>query len=346
MADAPPEQRPTTNAIDGLKRFLQVFTGPWTKRNLISWVILITSVLFVKGCIIDQYTIPTGSMEPTLRGDPRFFRGDRVLVNKWLYGPRIPFTTYRLSKWSAPERWDIVVFRAVDPEAAHPILIKRVVGLPGEHVQIRDGNIEVAGQVVTPPPPLDNILHYTDEFSLDVTERKRQFLALAQQNEPLPNLDRYRLEVHTLYNEMNRLHPAVQDKDIASLSVAEIEALCADVHPVALRTIDDLFAYVRPEMLYGVRDEPEYAVVPEDHYFMLGDNSAHSLDGRMYGWVPHHHLYGRTFAVWWPWPRRQDFTGFSYTWWGRGLLYGIPLVLILLEICLFMRDILRKKAKV
>ncbi len=325
---------------------IQTITGPWTWRNLFSWIAIITLVLFIKGCVVDQYTIPTGSMEPTLRGDPRFFRGDRVLVNKWLYGPRIPFTTRRLWKWGTPDRWDIVVFRAVEPDAAHPILIKRIVGLPGEHVHIRDGQILINGDVVTPPAPLDDILHYTNEFVLSAVEQQRQFLLLAQENRSLPRLNPENEDVNTLYVEMKRMHPVVQNMNIAALPPAELASLCADVHPVAFQVIQGLFTYLRPQMTYGVNDEPQYTNIPEDHYFMLGDNSAHSLDGRMYGWVPHNHLYGRAFAVWWPWTRRQDFTGFSYTWWGKSLLYGIPILILLIEGLLVFRDILRKKQKV
>ncbi|MGI6746319.1 MAG: hypothetical protein ACOX45_09375 [Acutalibacteraceae bacterium] len=61
----------------------------------------------------------------------------------------------------------------------------------------------------------------------------------------------------------------------------------------------------------------------------------------MYGWVPHNHLYGSAFAVWWPWARRQDFTGFSHTWWGMALLYGIPALLLLWELSGYVRK--RKK---
>jgi hypothetical protein len=83
---------------------------------------------------------------------------------------------------------------------------------------------------------------------------------------------------------------------------------------------------------YGVRPEDEYAVVPEGHYLMLGDNSDQSRDGRAFGWVPDERILGRTFAIWWPPGRWRDFTGFSTTWWGRLLLYGVPLALVLYEL--------------
>jgi len=333
------KKEPQSNAsAKTLASILQIFTGPWTKRNLYSWLFIIFLVFFIKGCVIDQYTIPTGSMEPTLIGDPRFFRGDRVLVNKWIYGPRIPFTTKRLWRWGEPSRWDIVVFHAVEPEAKHPILIKRVIGLPGEQVQIRDGKVWINGVEMKPPGKLAEILHYTNEPAITDVENKRQFLHLAQKNEPLPSLDPLELSVQTLYAEMKRLHPVVKNLDIGALGDSEINSLCKEVTPAALHLLEKLFVFLSPRMMYGVNAAPEYSIVPEGHYLLLGDNSEHSLDGRMFGWTPHNHLYGKAFAVWWPWSHRKDFTGFSRTWWGMLLLYGIPIALVGMEVYFSLRS--------
>lgn len=315
--------------------------GPLTASNLAGWGFLILLVLFIKGCVIDQYTIPSGSMEPTLKGDPRFLRGDRVLVNKWRFGPRIPFTTYRLWPWGAPNRWDIVVFRSPDPDAKHPVLIKRVVALPGEQVHIQDGRIYIDGVALDPPEAMREILYYTTELSVPLVERKRQFLALAQVNKPISILNPRHLPVIRLYAEMERLHPRVVHLDVDGLSDDEVAKLCLDVHPDAIGTIGSLFDFAAPSMQYGILDTPEYAVVPPDHYFLLGDNSRESLDGRVYGWVPHHHLYGTAVAVWWPWQHRRDFSGFSKTWWGMMLLYGVPIVVIGFELFTAYREFRR-----
>ncbi len=326
-----------------IARLLQTITGPWTWRNLVSWVVVILAILSVKGCLVDQYTIPSGSMEPTLIGDPRFFRGDRVLVNKWSFGPRIPFTTRRLWTWAEPKRWDIVVFRSVEPDAKHPVLIKRVVGLPGEKVHIADGRIWINGRATEPPPELRDVLDYTTEIRVSDLEKKRQFLRLAQTNQPIPMLNSSHGPVQTLYAEMARKHGEVQSLDLASLDKAAIEALCADVDQAAINLIKNMFVFTQPNMPYGISENPEFSIVPEGHYFLLGDNSGESHDGRMYGWVPHNRLYGRAFAVWWPWPHRRDFTGFSHTWWGMLLVYGLPVGLVGMEL-FFARRARRKPA--
>jgi len=86
-----------------------------------------------------------------------------------------------------------------------------------------------------------------------------------------------------------------------------------------------------PDCRYGVSLKDEYSLVPPDHYLMLGDNSLHSQDSRFFGWVPRENLLGRAFCIFWPIARCRDLTGFSQTWWGMSLLYGIPLVLVAYE---------------
>lgn len=260
-----------------LRKVLETFTGPWTWQNLFSWIKLILLILFLKGCVIDQYSIPSASMEPTLHGDPRFFRGDRVLVNKWWFGARIPFTNIYLKEWNKPERWDIVVFKTPVEDAKHKILIKRVIGLPGETISFKDGNLVVNGEVVPFPDHMPESMHYLNKVDAYMNAQNAE------------NADDYNRMI-SLFNQM-----------VYGMGMSEEE-------------------------------QKQFNVIPDGHYMMCGDNTENSFDSRMYGWVPGENLYGRAFGIWWPWPRRRDFTGFSYTWWGTALLYGIPILLISLEL--------------
>ena len=79
--------------------------------------------------------------------------------------------------------------------------------------------------------------------------------------------------------------------------------------------------------MYGVLEDEAHAVVPDDCYLLLGDNSGASRDGRVFGWVPNKNLVGRAFCIWWPHSRWHDFTGFSRTWWWRGLVGLLGLLL-------------------
>lgn len=256
------------------------------KSQAWDWIRIILIILFIKGCLVDQYTIPSGSMEPTLQGDPNFLKGDRVLVNKWLYGPRIPFTTTRLWEWAHPDRWDIVVFKAAAGQSEHATLVKRVVGLPGERVELQNGRPVVNGQRLEPPVDLREDVYY--------------------------------------YNMQDLLWEAqhAQSMQKRGYFVALLEQ-----YPYR----------------YGVIDAPEFLEIPEDHYFMLGDNSLNSIDGRHYGWVHRDQMLGPVFAIWWPWSHRRDFSGFTQTWWGQGLLYGLPLMLVLWEVYGYMRERRRRK---
>jgi len=310
--------------------WVQVFTGPWNRRNLLAWIGVVAAVFVTKGCLFDQYIIPSGSMEPTLHGAER--GGDRVIANKWLYGPRIPFTTVRLWDWAAPKRWDIVVFRSVEPDAPHPVLVKRVVGLPGEKVQIRNGKVFINGEEAPLPDDIKDTVKYTTEWVLEKEVLLRQFLTLAKKNEPLDILNPRHEPVQQLYRDMRRFHPAVKDRDVAALTLGEMAEMCRGLSRESLNTVRHLTLLSMPRMVYGIMDTPELSVVPGDHYLLLGDNSGASRDGRVYGWVPRDHLLGRVCAVWWPWDRRRDFTGFTGTWWGMGLLYGGPAALVLWEI--------------
>ena len=329
-------------------RAVQSLTGPWTWGNLLSWVGLVGGILLVKGCFVDQYTIPSGSMEPTLMGNPRFFRGDRVVVNKWVFGPRIPFTKIRLWEGEKPKRWDIVVFKSVDPKSKHPVLIKRVVGLPGETVHIQDGAIYINGNKEEPPEDLRNVLHYTTEFTLSPMQIRSYFLRMAKENHPLDVLNAQHPSTRALYAEMNRLHDRVKDLDVDALSDEEVRELVKGVDRAVLFTVQQLVELGMQEqdqeLVYGIRPEKEYSVVSEGHYFCLGDNSGQSLDGRVYGWVPKENLIGRAAGIWWPIGHRHDFTGFTHTWQGWLLMCGPVAALIGLDITSRLRGRARRKS--
>jgi signal peptidase I len=89
--------------------------------------------LIIRSFIIQPFKIPTGSMEPTL------MPGDRILVLRYSYGLRIPFTFKRIAKFKSPQTGDIVVFNY--PEETSRDFIKRCIGKPGDTVEIRNGEI-------------------------------------------------------------------------------------------------------------------------------------------------------------------------------------------------------------
>jgi signal peptidase I len=93
-----------------------------------------------RSAIADHMHVPTGSMNPTV------VEGDQILVNKLAYGVRIPFTHLWLHQGAGPARGDIITFDA--PEDGDTWL-KRVVGLPGDTVEMRDEELLINGKPLT-----------------------------------------------------------------------------------------------------------------------------------------------------------------------------------------------------
>src|SRR3989338_1812547 len=170
-----------------------------------SIVIAIVLALFIRAFIIQAFKIPSGSMIPT------FEIGDRIFVNKLLYGARIPFTGFRLPAIREPKIGDIIVF--VSPELPKKDFVKRLIAVGGQTLEIKDGNILIDGKIADSPPPIPSIYYY------------------------------------------NR----------------------GD---------------------YG--GEGRQITIPEDSYYVLGDNSGSSRDSRYWGFVPEKNLIGKAVLIYWP----------------------------------------------
>lgn len=97
-------------------------------------------VIPVKSSLADWNWVPTGSMSPTI------LEGDLVYVDKIAYDLRVPLTFYRLAKWSDPERGDIVVCFSPEDQVR---LVKRIIALPGDTIEMRRNVLCINGQPVT-----------------------------------------------------------------------------------------------------------------------------------------------------------------------------------------------------
>jgi signal peptidase I len=93
----------------------------------------------IRSSLADWNDVPTGSMKPTI------LEGDRVFVNKLAYDLKVPFTTWHIAEWSNPQRGDIVVFFSPKDGTR---LVKRVIGLPGDTVELRNEQLVINGQPV------------------------------------------------------------------------------------------------------------------------------------------------------------------------------------------------------
>jgi signal peptidase I len=107
------------------------------------FALMILIVSSLRSALADWNDVPTGSMKPTIQ------EGDRVVVNKLAYDLKIPFTTVNVWKWGDPKRGDIVVLFSPRDGTR---LVKRVVALPGDKVEMRDNQLFVNGQLARQSP--------------------------------------------------------------------------------------------------------------------------------------------------------------------------------------------------
>ena len=105
-------------------------------RVFLAMLLVISSL---RSALADWNDVPTGSMKPTIE------EGDRVVVNKLAYDLKIPFTTIELFKWSDPMRGDIVVLFSPRDGTR---LVKRVIGVPGDRLAMRDNQLFINGRPV------------------------------------------------------------------------------------------------------------------------------------------------------------------------------------------------------
>jgi signal peptidase I len=93
-----------------------------------------------RSAIADWNVVPTGSMQPNI------VEGDRIFVNKLAYGLKVPFTTWHIAHWSEPTAGEIVVFASPTDGTR---LVKRVIGVPGDTVQLINDRLIINGSVVS-----------------------------------------------------------------------------------------------------------------------------------------------------------------------------------------------------
>jgi len=171
MSNAAPDTKQTTDLDEPRASAL----WEWVKTILYAIVL----ALFIRYFFLQTFKIPTGSMEPTLRGAMNYGHGDKIMVVKFIYGIRIPFTDRKILALSEPKRGDVIVFRTKGVQGLDQgkDFIKRVVGLGGERLQIvpddprgdgegenpagNGGHIYVNGNRLREPPTVADRIYYS-----------------------------------------------------------------------------------------------------------------------------------------------------------------------------------------
>ncbi len=184
-----------------------------------SIVIAVILALFIRTFVVQAFKIPTGSMENNL------LVGDHLLVNKFVFGPATGPFELALMPERAITRGDVVVFKF--PHEPERDFIKRVIGLPGDTLELREKKVYINGKALDEP-----YVHYL-------------------------------------------LPPRTHDQEFAS-----------------------------PD----VRDQYGPVTVPDNQYFVMGDNRDNSEDSRYWGYLPRDYVKGKALMVYWSYESdREDY---------------------------------------
>ena len=211
-------------------------------------------VLALRSFVFEPFRIPSDSMMPTL------LDGDFIIVNKYAYGLRLPVLNRKIVATGEPQRGDVVVFRyPLDPSTN---FIKRLVGLPGDHVEVRDNRIVINGKPVS--------------FSLDGKYDDGCYVNMSEAREQLGGHDHQAIFCPVAIDRAPVL-PGCNRSGLRGY-------VCGD---------EDAPGFLRTSAWSGE--------VPPGQYLMMGDNRDNSDDGRSWGFVPEENLVGKATRIWFNW---------------------------------------------
>ncbi len=152
--------------------------------SIVAAVLIATSF---KSAIADWNDVPTGSMKPTI------LVGDRVFINKLSYGLKFPYTTWHVTRWGSPAHGDIVVFYS---PADGKRLIKRVIGLPGDEIALRNNKLYINGKALdykiideTSPGPTNTITEDDYVYLIEDLLGKRHSIMISGAGTPFDSFD-------------------------------------------------------------------------------------------------------------------------------------------------------------
>ena len=216
--------------------------------------------------VVESYRIPTGSMESTL------LAGDFLFVNKYVYGPKIPFTDIRLPGVKTVDRGDIIVFKF--PKDRSLNYIKRCVAVPGDTLEIHGQQLSI-NKKPSPLPP------HAQFIGSRMAARDGDYMIFPQYSDY--NKDNYGPLRIPRKGDVVRLTPGTYP--LYSSLIAD------EGHDVSLqgRTV---FIDGSPVQNYTVQS---------NYYFAMGDNRDNSLDSRFWGFLPEKDIVGQALMVYWSW---------------------------------------------
>lgn len=208
--------------------------------------------IVIRGFFFEPFKIPSESMVPTL------LVGDHIFVKRYAYGLRIPFTKKWIAEFEDPKRGDVVVFSFPEDESID--FIKRVVGLPGDKVTFKNGEVFINDQKV-------------EWQNVELTTKAKDNPCHINMTEASETMVPDDLEPYPYYQRYTNFQP-------------KLETL-----PNGQKH------YIQRSKVLPMENNDEF-IVPERHFFVMGDNRDHSQDSRFWGFVPRENLKGKAEVIW------------------------------------------------
>jgi len=252
-------------------------------RRIIKYLILLmVLVLIIKFFAVDAYKIPTGSMKDTL------LEGDFILVNKTAYDISTPhqipilggkLTRMKIFSLSKPKSNDVVAFdiplEFYNPSSEnYSVLIKRIIGLPGDTLEIKNREVFINKNKLRNPDYLH--INFSENQSTNVDEKLFPY----NKNWTIDDYGPVVIPKKGMTVELNPKNISLWQNAINidfGEKVMSVEGTVINLKGKPIR---------------------EYTF-EKDYYFVLGDNRENSLDSRYFGYVPEEWIIGKAFMIYW-----------------------------------------------
>jgi signal peptidase I len=249
--------------------------------GLESVVITLALAFGLKGFVLEAFKIPSSSMYPTLE------IGDHIFVNKFIYGPRIPWTTTRVFEVSKPQRGDVMVFiMPCEPDRDY---IKRVVAVEGDSVEVRCSQLYVNGKAV--PQQMINAAETYEDID---NEGKWHTSHVSRYRETVGDKS-----YDTFQSSLLPQGRVADGKDFP-LPDAGPPSCVGNGEPAAPNQAIGQIVVTKQDAEQC--EQQSHFIVPKGHIFAMGDNRSNSNDSRFWGPVPIENIKGKAMFTWLSYP--------------------------------------------
>ncbi|VFB13706.1 signal peptidase I [Bacteroides heparinolyticus] len=298
-------------------------------RAALTIVGVILAVVLLRGCVATSCLIPSSGMENSL------YRGERILVNKWSYGLRLPFMgLWGYHRWadSPVQKEDIVVFN--NPAGAstmsierRQVFIGRCIGMPGDTLLIDSLFSVVPSEKNAPDQKFLYSYPKEKEYQLDSLLRLLSISSdklMGQDSvKSIRSFSRY--EYYLLEQAMNGkcwIEPMLREDSIEALKplIVPRKGQAVRVYPWNMTLLcntlllhEKKHARIKNDTLYVDGKPALHCYFTKDYYWMSANNSINLSDSRLFGFVPKDHIIGKAAFIWFS---KKEGTGLfhGYRW--------------------------------